>query len=91
MVKDGAIPAMITQGDYTMETHTKIYDDKYGAAIEVGPDAELMTVRVRTQGKESEQHFGKFEISVDPELALMLGSAIIATAMGMGAKGKPNE
>jgi hypothetical protein len=75
--------AFETKGNYTVEKHTKIYVDNQGVAITISPDSELMGVSVRTVSKDDSEYFGKIDVSLDPEIALLVGQAIVDIANDM--------
>jgi len=63
---------------YTLEVSRKIFDDDLGASIEVCPDKDGLGL-VNIVGGED---FGG-DISLCPEMALVLADAIRATALEM--------
>lgn len=64
-----------------MEVVRRIFDDTEGAYIEVGPDADgLDCIEVRTTNAKSKEYFGEFRFSLMPEMAKLLGNALIDAA-----------
>ena len=71
---------------YSVELSRRIYDDDYGACIQVGPDGDgLGCVEVRTPDAASKEHFGDIRFTVSPQLAKLLGKAMIDAAADAGA------
>jgi hypothetical protein len=71
---------------YSVELSRRIYDDACGACIEVGPDGDgLGCVGVCTPDAASKEHFGNIRFTVSPELARLLGKALIDAAADAGA------
>lgn len=65
----------------TTEITRTIYEETEGAHVIVSPDPDgLGLVRVRTNGKASQEFFGQFDVTFDAAFARQLGAAIIATA-----------
>jgi hypothetical protein len=70
----------VTAGRYSLELHTRVYDDDEGHYLRVGEDAEgLDCVRLCTEGA-SKGYFGKLELTVPPDLALKLAEALTQVA-----------
>jgi len=71
---------------YSVELSRKIYDDDCGACIQVGPDSDgLGCVEIRTPDADSAEHFGDIRFTVSPQLAKLLGKALIDAAADAGA------
>jgi hypothetical protein len=68
---------------YSVELVRRIYDSESGACIQVGPDSGW--VEVRTPYAASKQHFGDIRFTVSPQLARLLGKALIDAAADAGA------
>jgi hypothetical protein len=66
--------------EYEVEKHYRIYNNKEGTCITVGPDGELGCVQVRTADKKSEEWYGKLDFMLQPEAALALGEALVKAA-----------
>lgn len=66
--------------DFSTEVIRQVYDNAVGYCVEVGRDRDgLECVEVRTSGKSAE-HFGEIRFVLPPEMARLLGWAIIASA-----------
>jgi hypothetical protein len=71
---------------YSVELGRKIYDDDCGACIQVGPDRDgLGCVEIRTPDAASAEYFGDIRFIVSPQLAKLLGKALIDAAADAGA------
>lgn len=66
--------------EYEIEQHYRVYSNKEGVCIEVGPDGELGCVQIRTADKKSEEWYGKIDFMLQPEAALAVGHALIKAA-----------
>lgn len=66
--------------DYEIEVVYKIFNNADGAYLEVGPDSDgLGCVELRVPEKQ-EHYFGKVRLAVSPELARLIGQAMIKAA-----------
>lgn len=66
---------------YTTEIHRKIYHDKEGVCLQVGPDSDgLNMVRICAPTKEDKNYFGPIDVQLDPRLVLQLVKAMTAAA-----------
>lgn len=61
---------------YTNEVSIKSYDDTHGTYIEVTPELEIDSVRIRTVDKESQEWYGKIDFAINIEAAKALIQAI---------------
>jgi len=77
--------------EYEIEKHYRVYNNKEGTCITVGPDGELGCVQVRTADRKSEEWYGKLDFMLAPEAALALGEALVRAANDAirVAKGQP--
>jgi len=65
----------------TTDVIRKVWLDGEGVSLEVGPDADgLDLVRVHTSDRQSEEYWGKIDITIDPDIAIALGTALILAA-----------
>jgi hypothetical protein len=68
---------------YSTELIRRIYDSESGACIQVAPDGGL--VEVRTPYPASKEHFGDIQFTVSPQVAKLLGNALLDAAADAGA------
>jgi hypothetical protein len=74
--------------EYEVEQHYRIYNNKEGTCITVGPDGELGCVQVRTADNKSAEWYGKIDLMLQPEAALALGEALVKAAKDAIEKAK---
>ena len=70
---------------YSIEKTYKVWDDKEGVYIEVGPDSDTGSlVQVSTEGNpQSMQYYGRCRVVMEPEMARLLADALYSAADDM--------
>jgi hypothetical protein len=64
-----------------MELIRRIYDDNTGACIQVGPDGDALgLVQLRTPDSVSKENFGDVRLTLEPEMAVLVGNALLSAA-----------
>ena len=67
---------------FSMETHYMIFDDQEGVSVRVSPNADnsdYVSI-LTTHCKDSVDHYGSIELSIQKEMALKIGKALIQAA-----------
>lgn len=69
------------KSDHSLETFHRIYDDREGVCLQVGPDTDgLDLVQLGTPNKESVEHYGEVRLVMLPEQARLVAKALILAA-----------
>jgi hypothetical protein len=73
---------------YTVESTRSVFNDDQGVYISVGPDADGLggLVRIYTEGKHSEDYYGKVDFNLPVEMSKLLARAILDTANELEGK-----
>lgn len=71
--------------DMSLDTYTevsrRIYNNKEGVCLEVGPDADIgELVQISTPNGKSAEFFGKTRLVMEPRMAKALAKALIECA-----------
>jgi len=76
----------------TTEVTRRVYDDKEGCCIEIGPDRDgLNMVLVHTPNQQRSEWFGKVEFTMTPEFARSFAAAVLAAADDAESMEKANK
>jgi len=63
------------------EIFRRVYNDEHGVYIQVGPDADALDcVEIMTTNPLSREFYGDIRLTLQPEFAVALAEAILATA-----------
>lgn len=67
---------------FSIETHYLIFNDKNGVSVRVAPNpdnSDYVSIQT-THLKESADYYGNVELSIEKEMALKIGKALIQAA-----------
>jgi hypothetical protein len=73
---------------YSTEVIRQVWDDAYGVFLQIGPDDDgIGLIQMETTTAKAIEFYGKVRLLVTPEMAVLLGKALIAAGEeGMAAE-----